>query len=108
MWRPSNIGFGTYHYKTGKVDDMCKIGFSPKRDKFSLYILDYGDEGANKLLPQLGKITKAVTWLYFKKLDNLNLVILEKLKIQSIIQSEKNFVDNMTMYSRNKKMLLWH
>ena len=36
MWGPSIIGFGTYHYvyDSGREGDMCKIGFSPRKDKF--------------------------------------------------------------------------
>ena len=80
MWGPSIIGFGNYHYKyaSGREGDMARIGFSPRKDKFSLY-LSCDSDFAKELLPQLGKYTKSVACIYFKKLDDLDLNVLEKL-----------------------------
>ncbi len=93
MWGPSIIGFGTYHYKykTGREGDMCKIGFSPRKDKFSLYILDCDDDDNNDLLSQLGKCSKTVACIYFKKLDDLNIDILEKMIVQSLKHTEQKW-----------------
>ncbi len=81
MWGSSIIGFGTYHYQyeSGRQGDMCRIGFSPRKDKFSLYVLDCDNEEELDLTEKLGKITRSKSCIYFKKLDDLNLDILEQL-----------------------------
>ena len=40
MWGPSIIGYGQYHYRydSGHEGDMCRVGFSPRKAKHSLYI----------------------------------------------------------------------
>ena len=92
MWGPSIIGFGTYHYQyeSGHQGDMCRIGFSPRKTAFSLYVMDCGDENVQPLLNDLGKIkTGNGGCIYFKKLADLNLEILEKLITESL-KSTKN------------------
>lgn len=81
MWGPSIIGFGKYHYKyaSGREGDMCRIGFSPRKDKFSLYVLDCDEQDQVALVKDLGKVTMTVSCIYFKKLADLDMVVLEKL-----------------------------
>lgn len=89
MWGSSIIGFGSYHYKyeSGREGDMCSIGFSPRKDQFSLYIMNLND--AN-LIQQLGKIKKGASCIYFRKLSDLNIDILEKMiKASLVATSEK-------------------
>lgn len=85
MWGPSIVGFGTYHYRynSGHEGEMCKIGFSPRKSAFSLYIL-HADDSKHELLPQLGKFSMGKSCIYFKKLSDLHLDILEKMIIQSL------------------------
>ena len=42
MWGPSIIGYGEYHYRyaSGHEGDMCRVGFSPRKAKHSLYVLN--------------------------------------------------------------------
>ncbi len=81
MWGPSIIGFGKYHYKyaSGREGDMCRIGFSPRKDKFSLYVLDCDEKDQVALVKDLGKVTMTVSCIYFKKLADLDMGVLEKL-----------------------------
>lgn len=80
MWGPTIIGFGTYHYKyaSGHEGDAPIIGFSPRRAEFSLYVTfpgeDYGD-----LLQKLGNYKMGKACIYFKKLNDLNLDVLEEI-----------------------------
>lgn len=85
MWGPSIIGFGTHHYKyaSGHEGDMPLIGFSPRKSAFSLYVI-HPDRDHKKLLSQLGKFKMGKVCIYFKKLDDLNLHILEELSKESI------------------------
>src|SRR5688500_20359258 len=56
MWGPSIIGFGSYHYKyaTGREGDMPVIGFSPRKQNLTLYVLLYGFEEQAELIQKLG------------------------------------------------------
>lgn len=89
MWGPSIIGFGSYHYKyeSGREGDMCRIGFSPRKDKFSLYI-NSEDEVLEK---QLGKIKKGASCIYFNKLADLDLNVLEKMIKASLAATKKKW-----------------
>ena len=94
MWGPSIIGFGNYHYKyeSGREGDMCKIGFSPRKSAFSLYVLHCDTEAEKSLVSQLGKIKMGqAACIYFKKLDDLNLDILEKLIVHSLEETKKRY-----------------
>ena len=51
MWGPSIIGFGSYHYKyeSGREGDAPQIGFSPRKQNITLYVLS-GSDHENPLL----------------------------------------------------------
>lgn len=80
MWGPTIIGFGSYHYKyeSGHEGDSLIIGFSPRKAEFSLYVVT-GEEGREELIAALGKIKMGKACIYFKKLSDLNIDVLEKL-----------------------------
>ena len=85
MWGPTIIGFGQYHYKyaSGHEGDAPLIGFSPRKAEFSLYITAPGTDN-EKLLDELGKYKMGKACIYFKKLSDLDLDVLEKLSKASI------------------------
>ncbi len=91
MWGTNIIGFGSYHYQyeSGREGDMCRIGFSPRKDKFSLYILSCSGDEEEELLSKLGKIKTGASCIYFKKLDDLDLEILEKLIRKSLLKTKE-------------------
>lgn len=94
MWGPSIIGFGSYHYKyaSGRTGTMCRIGFSPRKDKFSLYILDCYDDSNKEEVAKLGKIKMGSgACIYFKKLDDLNLDVLVKMIQQSLKETKEKW-----------------
>jgi hypothetical protein len=79
MYGPSIIGFGNYHYKyaSGREGDAPIIAFSPRKAEFTLYVTstdaDYSD-----LLDKLGKFKMSKACIYFKKLNDLDLGVLEE------------------------------
>ena len=81
MWGSSMIGFGEKRYKspaTGREVDWFKIGFSPRKNNFSLHlVLDIKkhEEDLNKL----GKHKTGVGCLYINKLEDVDLKVLEKM-----------------------------
>jgi hypothetical protein len=85
MWGPTIIGFGSYHYKyaSGHEGDAPLLGFSPRKAEFSLYVVS-PDHDYKGLIDKLGKFTMGKACIYFKKLDDLNLDILEKISKESI------------------------
>ena len=57
MWGSSMVGFGKYHYKSEKSKqegDWFLVGFSPRKQNVTLYIL-HGNDKDQELLAKLGK-----------------------------------------------------
>jgi hypothetical protein len=83
MWGPSIIGYGSYHYKydSGHQGDCCRAGFSPRKAKHSLYVLDCDGNNAEMeaLLARLGKHSRSVACLYVNKLADIDLAVLEEM-----------------------------
>ena len=80
MWGPSIIGFGQYHYtyESGREGDMCRIGFSPRKENIVLYVTDVFEEYAG-LMAKLGKHKTGKSCLYIKRLSDINEGILQEL-----------------------------
>lgn len=91
MWGPTMVGFGSYHYKyaSGHEGDAMLIGFSPRKAQFSLYV-SAPENDDKQLLEKLGKYKIGKACIYFKKLADLNLDILEKLIRSTIKYIEEN------------------
>ncbi|HZN54721.1 MAG TPA: DUF1801 domain-containing protein [Candidatus Polarisedimenticolaceae bacterium] len=85
MWGPSIVGFGSYHYKyaSGHEGDSCLVGFAPRKNELSIYIMS-GFDGHAALLKKLGKHKTAKACLYVKKLDDVDLGVLEELVRRSV------------------------
>ncbi len=80
MWGPSIIGFGKYHYKyeSGHEGDAPMMGFSPRKQNFSLYVL--GDfEKQEWLLSKLGKYKTGKVCLYINSLRDVDEKILQEI-----------------------------
>jgi hypothetical protein len=57
MWGSSIVGFGKYHYKSERSTqegDWFLVGFSPRKQNLTLYIL-HGNDKNQELLAALGK-----------------------------------------------------
>lgn len=85
MWGPTIVGYGRYHYKyaSGHEGDACRAGFSPRKAKHSLYIMECGDDGEEAafapLLARLGKHSRGKACLYVNKLADIDLGVLEEM-----------------------------
>ena len=90
MWGPSIIGFGSYHYKyeSGREGDMPLVGFSPRKAKFSLYIMT-GFDGYEEIMSRLGKHKTGKSCLYINKLADIDNDVLREL-VQKSADSMKN------------------
>ena len=94
MWGTAIVGFGNYHYKyaSGREGDWCLTGFSPRKQALSIYIMS-GFKGQDALMKKLGKHKIGKSCLYVKKLDDIDLKILEKLVSQSVAYMRKKYPD---------------
>ncbi len=86
MWGSSIVGFGTYNYitKSGIEADWMKIGFSPRKQALTLYLLcgfeEYDQTGKTKnFLAKLGKHKIGKSCLYINKLSDIDLEVLKQL-----------------------------
>ena len=85
MWGPTISGFGSYHYKyaSGHEGDAPMIGFSPRKDAFSLYVFSNTDR-SRMLLAGLGKFKMGKACIYVRKLADIDISTLEKLCKENI------------------------
>ena len=91
MWGPSIIGFGKYHYKyaSGHEGDAPMLGFSPRKAAITLYVFEATEENKH-LLNGLGKFKASRACIYIKKLDDIDLKVLEQLCKTSMAYLEEH------------------
>ena len=84
MWGASIVGFGNYHYRydSGREGDFMKIGFSPRAQNLTLYIMP-GFERYEDLMNKLGKHKTGKSCLYVKKLADVDEEVLKELMVES-------------------------
>ncbi len=80
MWGTSIVGFGSYHYKyeSGREGDSCLTGFSSRKGAISVYLCRTFP-GQEALLSKLGKHKMGKGCLYFRRLADVDLKVLERL-----------------------------
>ena len=85
LWGSSIVGFGSYHYQyeSGREGDMPLVGFSPRKQSLTLYIMPGFDE-YDDLLADLGKHKIGKSCLYIKKIEDIDLPTLRELVEQSV------------------------
>lgn len=73
MWGPSIIGFGNYHYiyGSGREGDWFPIGFSPRKNDLTIYILG-GFKSSSPSFKKLGKFKTRGCCLYIRKLSDVS------------------------------------
>lgn len=84
LWNVGTIGFDTYHYKyvSGREGDGHVLGFYPRKDKITIYLMD-GTARYSGLLAKLGKHTLTGYCIYIKHLSDIELPVLEQILQQS-------------------------
>ncbi len=90
MWGPSIVGFGSYHYKyaTGREGDMPLVGFSPRKQNITLYIMA-GFDRYDELMAKLGKYKTGKSCLYINSLSDVHLPTLK-----TLIKESATFMKN--------------
>jgi hypothetical protein len=88
------VGFDRYHYKypSGHEGDCFVVGFSPRRDSLSVYLLaGYEGEEKTRLLGRLGKHKTGKSCLYIKRLADVQLPVLEQLVARSVAETRRRY-----------------
>ena len=90
MWGDSIVGFGTYHYKyaSGREGDWMQVGFSPRKQSLTLYIMS-GFSRYDELMKGLGKFKTGKSCLYVKRLSDVDRDVLRELIAQSVEHVKK-------------------
>ncbi|RMG91100.1 MAG: DUF1801 domain-containing protein [Chloroflexi bacterium] len=85
MWGDSIVGYGRYRYQyaSGRQGEWFLVGFSPRKQNLTLYIMS-GFDNYHKLLNNLGKHKTGKSCLYIKRLDDINRETLTELIRQSV------------------------
>lgn len=80
MWGAAIVGFGRYAYtnSTRKTYEWPLIGFSPRKNDLTLYIMP-GFEGFAELMAKLGKHKTGKSCLYLKTLADVDPKVLRKI-----------------------------
>jgi hypothetical protein len=88
MWGSSIIGFGDYHYvyASGREGDWFVTGFSPRAQNLTLYSMGGFDP---ELLKKLGKYKTGKGCLYIKRLEDVDLKVLDEL-IKTSVRNAKD------------------
>jgi len=85
MWGPSIVGFGSYHYKyeSGREGDAPLVGFSPRKQNLTLYLMSISDQ-KDHVIQKLGKFKMSKGCLYINKLEDVNVELLKELIKKSV------------------------
>lgn len=106
LWNVGTIGFDLYHYKyeSGREGDCHVLGFYPRKAKITIYLMD-GPARHAKLLARLGKHTTSGVCVYFKRLSDVKLPILEQILERSYesVKSEEGHMRRMAEMQKPKK-----
>jgi hypothetical protein len=85
MWGGNIVGFGTQHYKyaSGREGDWFRVGFSPRKDRLTVYITSSYAQYPD-LMRKLGKYKTGVACLHIRKLADVDRKVLEELIARSL------------------------
>ena len=90
MWGSSIVGFGTFHYvyESGREGDTVLIGFSPRKQNISIYMMCSLDK-VKAELPSLGKYKTGKGCLYIRSLSDVNTAALRKVLTKGFKEASK-------------------
>ncbi len=89
MWGETIVGYGSYHYiyDSGREGDMCRAGFSARKNALTLYCMS-GFSQQDDLLKKLGSHKVGKSCLYIKRLSDIDMDILAQ-----IIQKDWDYMN---------------
>ena len=92
MWGPTIVGYGrySYTYDSGRTGEMCRTGFAIRGKDLVVYLIAEGAE-QEALRSRLGKHKMCKSCLYFKKLADVDMEVLERLVVDSLAQLKARY-----------------
>jgi hypothetical protein len=92
MWGPSIVGYGSYTYKYERAHsgDAPLAGFAVRGRELVIYV-SVDDPGQTELLARLGKHKMGKSCLYFKRLADLDVKVLEALIAGSVAELKRRY-----------------
>lgn len=92
MWGPSIVGYGAYRYtyESGHSGESCLTGFAIRGRELVVYLVAEGAAQA-ALLGRLGPHKMGKACLYFKRLADLDLPVLEQLVAGSVAETRQRY-----------------
>lgn len=90
MWGPSIVGYGRYTYRlaSGRHGESCLTGFAIRGKDLVLYLVAEGAD-QTRLLATVGKHKMGKACLYFRRLADLDLKVLEQLVAGSVAEIKR-------------------
>jgi Domain of unknown function (DU1801) len=92
MWGPSIVGFGSYRYtyQSGRSGEAPLAAFAIRGRELVIYLFAEEDE-QKSLLSRLGPHKMGRSCLYFKRLADLDSLVLEKLVLGSVAEMRRRY-----------------
>ena len=92
MWGPSIVGYGsyTYRYESGHSGEACLAGFAVRGKELVVYLMAEKPEQAD-LLARLGRHKMGKSCLYFRRLADLDVTVLEALIAGSVADVRRRY-----------------
>lgn len=90
MWGPSIVGYGRYRYtyESGRTGESCLTGFAVRGKDLVVYLVAEGAE-QQALLARLGKHKMGKACLYFRRLADLDVEVLQRLVSASVAEIQR-------------------
>jgi hypothetical protein len=90
MWGPSIVGYGSYSYRyeSGRTGEFCLTGFALRAKELVVYLVTEGPD-QQALLAKIGKHKMGKSCLYFKRLADLDLKVLEVVVSGSVAETKR-------------------
>lgn len=94
MWGPAMFGYGSYDYKyeSGRQGTLFRCGFARRSRELVVYVMAGFDDLAEELA-QLGPHKTGKCCLYLKRLDAINLEVLERILSHSLAFMAERYPD---------------
>ena len=92
MWGPSMVGYGSYRYtyESGHSGESCLAAFAIRGKDLVVYILADTPEQVARLA-KLGKHSMGKSCLYFRRLADVNVKVLEALIAGSVAEVKRRY-----------------
>ncbi len=92
MWGPSIVGYGVYRYtyESGRTGEAPVVGFAIRGRELVVYLTADSDE-QRSLLSRLGKHRMGESYLYFERLADLDVRVLEQLVAGSVAEVRRRY-----------------